>query len=91
MVECIFNSLNPGIITASYIAMRISIKSRAKYHLILNPDDYFEQEVLGELFTYTKNNPDVGLVIPKILYTKGEIQYLCKLLLTPFNLILKRD
>ena len=91
MVECIFNSLNPGIITASYIAMRISIKSRAKYHLILNPDVYFEQEVLEELFTYMENNPDVGLVMPIILYPNGEIQYLCKLLSTPFDLILKSD
>ena len=50
MVECIFDSLNPGIIIASYIVMRISRKSREKYHLILNPDVYFEQEVLEELF-----------------------------------------
>lgn len=46
MVECIFDSLNPGIIIVSYIAMRISRKSRAKYHLILNLDVYFEQEIL---------------------------------------------
>jgi GT2 family glycosyltransferase len=90
MVECIFNSLNPGI-TALYIAMRISIKNRAKYHLILNPDVYFEREVLEELFTYIENNPDVGLVILKILYPNGEIQYLYKLLSIPFDLILKSD
>jgi len=38
-----------------------------------------------------ENNSDFGLVIPKILYPKGEIQYLYKLLPTPFDLILKRD
>jgi len=53
--------------------MRISIKSSVKYHLVLNPDDYFEQEALEELFTYMGNNPDVGLVILKILYPNGEI------------------
>ena len=71
--------------------MRISIKNSAKYHRVLNPDDYFEQEVLEELFTYMDNNSDVGLVMLKILYPNGEIQYLCKLLPTPFDLILKRD
>lgn len=38
-----------------------------------------------------ENNPDVGLVILIILYPNGEIQYLYKLLSTPFDLILKSD
>lgn len=38
-----------------------------------------------------ENNPDFGLVMPKILYPNGEIQYLYKLLPTSFDLILKRD
>jgi len=48
--------------------MRKSIKISAKYHLVLNPDVYFEQGVLEELFTYMENNPDVELVMPKVLY-----------------------
>ena len=32
-------------------------------------------------------NDDIGLVMPKVLYPDGELQYLCKLLPTPADLI----
>jgi len=51
-IEYIFNLSNPGFGTAHNIGMRKSIKISAKYHIVLNPDVYFEQEVLEELFTY---------------------------------------
>jgi len=38
-----------------------------------------------------KNNPDVELFMPKVLYSNGEIQYLCKLLATSFDLIFRRS
>lgn len=61
------------------------------YHLVLNPDVYFEEsDVIQELKTYMDANPKVGLVMPKILNTDGSIQYNCKLLPTPFNLIIRR-
>ena len=37
-----------------------------------------------------ENNPDIGLVMPKMLYPDGSIQHLCKLLPTPWNLIRRR-
>jgi GT2 family glycosyltransferase len=49
-----------------------------KYHLVLNPDIFFEKNVLSELIAFLDINPDIGLVSPKILYPSGEIQYLCK-------------
>ena len=36
------------------------------------------------------SNPDVGQVMPKVVYPSGEIQYLCKLLPTPVDLIVRR-
>ena len=36
------------------------------------------------------NNQLVGLVMPKILYPNGDVQYLCKLLPTPIDLIIRR-
>ena len=35
-------------------------------------------------------NKDCGLVMPKILYPNGEVQYLCKLLPTPLDLFGRR-
>ena len=36
------------------------------------------------------NNLDIGLLMPKILNSDGSIQYLCKLIPTPFDLMLRR-
>ena len=45
-IEYVFNPSNPGFGAVHNIAMRKSIKISAKYHPVLNPDVYFEQEVL---------------------------------------------
>lgn len=50
----------------------------AEYHLVANPDVYFDRNVVPELIKYMNNNQDIGLISPKILFPNGEIQYLCK-------------
>lgn len=60
-----------------------------KYHLILNPDIYFDAGTLESLFEYMENNPDVGNVMPKVFYPNGNFQYLCKLLPTPKDWIFR--
>lgn len=62
----------------------------APYHLILNPDIEFEADSLGRLTIVMDANPDVGLMMPKVLYPDGSNQYLCKLLPTPSDLALRR-
>jgi len=46
----------------------------------------FEPDVLEKLFTFMEEHPQAGLVMPKVLYPDGNLQMLCKLLPTPFNL-----
>ncbi len=73
------------------------IMDRSEFHLVMNPDIHFlpqngNNDVLSVLTAYLETNPDVGLVMPKILYP-GEnrrIQHLCKLLPTPLDLIGRR-
>ena len=89
-IEYIFNDANLGYGTAHNIAMRKSITDSVPYHLVLNPDIYFERGVLEELFSYMEDNKDVGNIIPQIRYPDGDIQYLCKLLPTSTDLILRR-
>lgn len=89
-IEYIFNNANLGYGTAHNIAMRKSISDGVPYHLVLNPDIYFEKGVLEELFSYMEQNQDIGNIIPQIRYPDGDIQYLCKLLPTPTDLILRR-
>lgn len=62
-------------------------KLLGKYHLVLNPDIYFENNVLKALFDYMQMHPNVGNIMPKVLYPDGKIQYLCKLLPKPVNWI----
>ncbi len=84
------NNKNIGFGKAHNIALRQTIDENIKYHLVLNPDIYFEEGVLEELYDFMEKNPDVGLVMPKVLYPDGKIQYLCKLLPTPLDLFGRR-
>jgi GT2 family glycosyltransferase len=89
-IEYIYNNANLGFGKAHNITIRKSIEEDIPYHLILNPDVYFEEGVLEELYNFMESNTDVGLVMPKVLYPNSEIQYLCKLLPTPFDLFGRR-
>jgi len=89
-IEYIFNNANLGFGKAHNIALKKSIEKNIPYHLVLNPDVYFEKGVLEELYRFMESNKDVGLVMPKVLYPNGDIQYLCKLLPTPLDLFGRR-
>ena len=86
----IFNNRNLGYGVAHNIAIKQTVNKSIPYHLVLNPDIAFGSEILHEIANYMNNNPKVGLLMPKILYPTGEIQYLCKLIPTPFDLIFRR-
>lgn len=72
------------------IAIRKSIEANADYHIVINPDVYWEGQVIEGLQEFMNQHMDCGLVMPKVLYPDGEIQYLCKLLPTPMDLFGRR-
>lgn len=86
----IFNGKNIGFGPAHNIALRQSLADGIDYHLILNPDIYFEREVVSRLMQYMDEHRQVGLVMPKVLYPDGTIQPLCKLLPSPLTLLSRR-
>jgi len=88
-IEYVFNGKNVGFGRAHNIALK-KVFGKSKYHLILNPDVYFEDDVLFELKNYMDKNNKAVAVSPKILYPDGRTQYLCKLLPTPADLIFRR-
>ncbi len=88
-VEYYFNNADLGYGKGHNIGIRKSL-DHCKYHLVLNPDIYFDSGVLEELFAYAEKHRDVGLLMPKICNPDGSTQYLCKLLPTPFDLIVRR-
>ncbi len=66
------------------------VEGACDYHLVMNPDVYFEKEVLEQLTAFMDKHPEVGLMMPKVLYPDHSTQYLCKQLPTPFDLIGRR-
>ena len=85
----VFNNKNIGFGAGHNIALEQAVKE-ARYHLVLNPDVYFENGVIDKLVRFMEANPAVGQVMPKVLYPDGRIQHLCKLLPTPKTLIMRR-
>ncbi|MDN3547634.1 glycosyltransferase [Mucilaginibacter aquaedulcis] len=85
----IHNPSNPGFGAAHNLAIK-KILDESNYHLILNPDIYFESGTLELLNNYMEQNPGVGHVMPKVLYPDGSTQYLCKTNPTPFDLFTRR-
>lgn len=71
-------------------ALRKIVGTGGKYHLVLNSDVYFKPEVINLLVEYMDKNGDVAQVQPNIVYPDGKMQYACRLLPTPANLIFRR-
>jgi GT2 family glycosyltransferase len=89
-IEYYHNPSNPGFGAAHNVAIKKAIAIGAKYHLVLNPDIYFNKGVIEKIVEYMNINSDVGNLMPKVFYPDGSIQYLCKLLPTPYDWIGRR-
>lgn len=88
-VQYIFNPSNPGYGSTHNIAIR-EYSDKAKYHLILNPDIYYAKGVVEGIITFMNNDESIGLVMPKVLYPDGRIQYLAKLIPSPIVFFARR-
>lgn len=86
----IHNPSNPGFGASHNIALRKAIAHNSTYHVVLNPDVYYTDDVIENLCEYMNNNQKVGNVMPKVNYPDGNLQYLCKLLPTPYDWIGRR-
>lgn len=84
------HSINLGYGSGHNVAIRKSIDEHFQYHIILNPDVYWNDDVVNELADYMNSHPECGLIMPNVLYPNGETQYLCKLIPTPADLIVRR-
>ena len=82
-----FNGSNPGFGAAHNVALRNSIKENTKYHLVMNPDVFFDPAVLERIYSFMEENKNVGNLMPGVLNLDGSFQHLCKLLPSPINLI----
>lgn len=86
----IHNPTNPGFGAGHNIAIKQALSIGSKYHVVLNPDIYFDEKVIPELLNFIKSDPHIGNVMPNVYYPDGTLQYLCKLLPTPYDWIGRR-
>ena len=89
-IHYIFNNENMGYGKAHNIAIKKSMEQGLPYHIVLNPDVVIQEGTLEKLTHYMNERPDVGNIMPKIIYPNGQLQYLCKLLPSPIDLIFRR-
>lgn len=89
-IQYCFNGKNLGYGAAHNIGIRQAFAEHSEYHLVLNPDIKFDSSIIDVLKNYADRHKDVVYMLPKVLYPDGKIQYLCKLLPTPFDLIGRR-
>ena len=88
-IEYIFTGKNLGYGRANNLIIN-KVLSETEYHLVMNPDVYFEKGTLEELYTFMQANEDIGLTMPRVYHYDGTEQWLCKLLPTPKDLIIRR-
>ncbi|HAD97640.1 MAG TPA: glycosyl transferase family 2 [Cryomorphaceae bacterium] len=63
---------------------------KTDYHIVINPDVYFEPHTFEPLFDFMDDYKDVGLCTPRVLYPDGNLQHLCKLVPSPADLFARR-
>lgn len=88
--EYIFCNENLGYGKAHNIGIRRTIEQGVEYHLVLNSDIKFDAKILDEMECFMQQHPNIGQMMPKVVYPNGDIQYLCKLLPTPLDLFGRR-
>lgn len=70
--------------------MAIFSAEPSNYHLILNPDIVIAPGTIDGLIAFMEDNPDIGMICPKVLYTDGSIQHLNKRYPTVLDLFARR-
>jgi GT2 family glycosyltransferase len=88
-IEYIYTNKNLGYGKGHNIALKYSLLNQIKYHLVINADVYFSNGVLEFIENYLDKNSNVGQIMPLVRFPDGQIQYLCKLVPTPYDLFFR--
>lgn len=89
IVKYIKSTKNVGYGAGHNIALKESILQN-DFHFVINPDIYFEAGELNKMIERMLVDKDIGQLMPMVNYPNGELQYLCKLIPTPFDLFFRR-
>lgn len=89
-IEYIHNPMNPGFGASHNVAIEKATELGSKYHFVVNPDIFFEGDIISPMLSFMSNDDTIGMMMPKILNKDGSNQYLPKLLPSPFSLLLRK-
>lgn len=89
VVEYMAND-NVGYGAGHNVALRKSIESGVRYHLVLNSDVEFPPESVEIAVRYMEQNENVALLHPRIVDSTGALQYTSRMLPTPWNVFARR-
>jgi len=81
---------NIGYGSAHNIAIQKAITIGSQYHFIINPDIIIKGNIFSSMTEYMKKGENIGMMMPKILNLDGTLQYLPKLLPSPFMLLFRK-
>lgn len=88
-IDYIFLSKNVGFGKAHNIAFD-RVKEFSSYHFIINPDIFCFPSVFMDIVQFLEKDHTIGILGPKILYPNNDLQFSCRLLPTPLDLIIRR-
>lgn len=89
-IDYFHNPSNPGFGSSHNMAIQKAIDAGAKYHFIINPDVFFDKDVIPSMITYIENNKTIGMMMPQILNLDGSVQNLPKLLPSPISILWRK-
>lgn len=81
---------NLGYGAAHNIAIRESVWYKTPFHLVMNADIQVRHEDIETIFAFMLDHPEVGQLMPHVVYPDGQTQYLCKLLPSPLDVFGRR-
>lgn len=89
-IKYIHNPSNPGFGASHNVAIEKAIGIGSKYHFIVNPDIYFDGDVITPMLVYMANDKTIGMMMPQILNLDGTVQNLPKLLPSPLSILWRK-
>jgi hypothetical protein len=73
-IEYVFSGSNIGF-GRGHNSILDTIEQLSDYHLILNPDVFFQSEILEKLINQLEKDTQLSMVAPKVSYPSEELQY----------------
>lgn len=81
---------NIGFGKAHNWAMKQAMAVGSTYHFVVNPDIYFDNDIVSPMIEWLDAHPEAGQMMPRILYPDGRVQYLPKLMPSLRRLLQRR-